>query len=422
VLEIMAIAAGVLLVGAFLATYKHGTKVLSFVIGAAAALILVQFNGVHLYTLLVILYVAISKHTRTRIMGRLILLVAAAAIFASTVWFGALVRTDGLAIQLMLLSTTTALFVLRSADYELMIARLGLLTAVTLGSLTAIAQAIGILPEQLFQLANAELERPSGFYPEPDWLGLFSAAGLVLAVTTKSLRMRTQVALIAINAAGVMLSSARAAFLSLAVVALWAMLRALRGRRKRIRRQGSAKRSLAIVGLGGSVLALIVFPVEVETLLSRLSSALGAGDHATRTRLNQFDGLLSLVETAPFYGHGITASGRVNGLGQIDYSSNTVGTTGSNWLLSVLGEGMLLAVPVIILLAVLAFFGNARLGSGLVLLVLVNSLFSNAMYFPLTWFAIALALVPASVETDDPEPHLDKRPLESGHPRTPEMA
>jgi hypothetical protein len=405
VLEIMAIAAGVLLVGAFLATYKHGTKVLSFVIGAAAALILVQFNGVHLYTLLVILYVAISKHTRTRIMGRLILLVAAAAIFASTVWFGALVRTDGLAIQLMLLSTTTALFVLRSADYELMIARLGLLTAVTLGSLTAIAQAIGILPEQLFQLANAELERPSGFYPEPDWLGLFSAAGLVLAVTTKSLRMRTQVALIAINAAGVMLSSARAAFLSLAVVALWA-----------------AKRSLAIVGLGGSVLALIVFPVEVETLLSRLSSALGAGDHATRTRLNQFDGLLSLVETAPFYGHGITASGRVNGLGQIDYSSNTVGTTGSNWLLSVLGEGMLLAVPVIILLAVLAFFGNARLGSGLVLLVLVNSLFSNAMYFPLTWFAIALALVPASVETDDPEPHLDKRPLESGHPRTPEMA
>ena len=418
----MAIAAGVLLVGAFLATYNHGTKVLSFAIGAAAALILVQFNGVHLYTLLVILYVAIAKYTRARVMGRLIFLVAAAAIFASTVWFGALVRTDGLAIQLMLLSITTALFVLRSVDHELVIARLGLLTAVTVGSLTAIAQAVGILPEQLFQLANAELHRPSGFYPEPDWLGLYSAAGLVLAVTTKSLRMRTQVALIAINAAGVMLSSARAAFLSLAVVALWAMIRGFRGRRKRIRRQGSAKRSLAIVGLGGSILALIVFPVEVEILLTRLSSAVGAGDHATRTRLNQFDGLISLIETAPFYGHGITASGRVNGLGQIDYSSNTVGTTGSNWLLSVIGEGMLLAVPLIIVLAVLALFGNARLGSGLLLLVLVNSLFSNAMYFPLTWFAIALALVPASVETEDPEPALHNRAPGSRLPQPFELA
>jgi hypothetical protein len=153
------------------------------------------------------------------------------------------------------------------------------------------------------------------------------------------------------------------------------------------------------ITLTGAIFATLVFPEQIRLLVGRVSKALviGGGDGVTVARYGQISGLQSLFESAPWYGHGLSASGRVNGFGSIQYGE-AAGSTGSNWFFSLLAEGKLLAIPLIATLVLLAILGNRAMGSSLLMLILVNSLFSNALYFPLTWFAIALTIAPRARE------------------------
>ncbi|TFC89887.1 hypothetical protein [Cryobacterium sp. TMT4-31] len=395
-LLILAAVAAVLVV-VFFATYSRGLEVLSFSIGASSGFILLQVNGVHIYTILVLVYVVVSRAKNPKLLARILLFVTACGLMVVTAFVGDLTTTVGLGFQLALLAVSTGLFVFRADPKHLQIARNGLLLFVTFGAATAIGQAVGILPEQLFQLEGAELHRPSGIYPEPDWLGLYSAAGVLLAVMAP-LRRQWQILFLTINALGVVLASARAAVLALVVVAVWALFRNFVQHRKAAKSHGLPAIVITFVVLIGFIFVFSLFPVEVELLLHRMSSALvvGGGDGVTVARYAQIDGLRNLFESAPWYGHGLSASGRVNGFGAIDYSF-AQGSTGSNWFFSLLAEGKFIAIPMIGCLIFTAAFGN-RKGAYLLVLILVNSVFSNALFFPLTWFAIAMCMVPDAVE------------------------
>lgn len=383
-------ALGILAV--FTASWKRGRELVAFLMGASAALTVVQVNGVHVYTFILLFYVIISR-TRRQFAVAPLVMVAAALLFASTVFFGPLVRSNGPAIQLAILAISSALLFYFSRDRDLEFAKAGLLAVVSFGALIGILQTLGVVPAELFQFEGAEMHRPSSIYPEPDWYGLYSAVGVCLALTTKMPKSLI-IALVGLCGIGVLLASARAAWLALLVVALWAIVRSSRPDPSAPRT--GRWRGLVAAGLAGAIVALVVFPLEIERAVSRISGALAGnqGDSAVRSRLGQIDGSLTLLESAPPYGQGISAGGRVGGTGVIDYFDALDNTYSSNWVLAILLEGMLLGIPLIATLCWLALFGGRSLGGQqLLLLVLVNSLFSNAFYFPVMWFAVALAWV-----------------------------
>jgi len=398
-IEIIAIGALSFALAVFFATAKEGRRLLSYAVGVSAGFILVQFEGLHLYTIFAVLYVVVSRNLRKHGFLAPLMLTLAALLFASTTLYGDLVKSDGLAIQLSVMAVTTFLFWLRSSRQDNAAAVLGLLTVTTLGSVVGLMQVVGVVPMQLFQLANAEMHRPSSWYPEPDWLGLYSAVGIVLSL--KLIRDgRLRFFLVALNSAAVLAASARAAWLGLVVVAVWALVRALREHDTTAKR---SRKTVVLVLLVGVLFAEAVFPAQVELALDRALSAFqsGGGDSAVIARYGQIDGLLSLISTAPPYGHGISAGGRVGGFGVIDFSTGGNGnSTASNWFLALLAEGMWVAVPLILAVLTIALFGNIQLGAqAALLLVLVNSLFSNAFYFPVTWFLLAVALTPADLNS-----------------------
>ena len=382
-------------------THRAGLKILAFVIGIAAGLIQIQVGGVHAYTILIFLYIVISPEVRRGVLTRSVLLVLVASLVSVTVLWGDLITSYNLAAQLIVMAVTTALFLARSRDSDLLVAQYGLVVLVTVGAATAIGQVLGIVPEQLFRLEGAETHRPSGIYPEPDWLGLYSAVGLVLVWSFK-LRSRIRIPVIGILLLGVLLASARAAIIALIVVVILRLLLTLLTRhrhrhRHRDRPDRSVKRSsiVLVVVLSATLLVFaIAFPMMLDLVTARLAGLLpGSGDAVVTARLGQSSGILKFAEQAPWYGHGLSASGRINGFGAIQYSrSEGLGTTSSNWLAGLWADAKILSLPLIAFLSFSIFRQPSSPGAALLVLILVNSLASNALFFPLTWFAIALCL------------------------------
>jgi hypothetical protein len=161
---------------------------------------------------------------------------------------------------------------------------------------------------------------------------------------------------------------------------------------------------VAVAGTAAVATLAVLGTGFVGALGQRVSAAGTVSDPSTVTRQNQYRGLEHLASIAPWHGLGLSAAGRVNTSGSIFYG-NPAGATApvgaasggpdvvsTNWILGWWVDGKYLALPIIGLLIGLAL-ANVRRTSGLVLLlVLVSSVFSNAILFPVTWLAVGLAL------------------------------
>jgi hypothetical protein len=112
---------------------------------------------------------------------------------------------------------------------------------------------------------------------------------------------------------------------------------------------------------------------------------------SAQARVQQNEGLLYLADSAPWYGWGISSSGRVGVSGRLNFgvSQNNVG---SNWILSMWVDGAWLSLPLIAVLLFACVAAIRTIQGQLLVLVLLNSFFSNATFQPITWFLVALCL------------------------------
>lgn len=164
-----------------------------------------------------------------------------------------------------------------------------------------------------------------------------------------------------------------------------------------------------------AIIALASIPKLQLNLTDRLFPSISdiSTDISAQARVQQNDGLNYLANTAPWYGQGLSASGRV-GVSGILYLDNSVNNLGSNWLLSLWVDGKFLALPIIGFLLYFAIRFARHLPGQLLGLVLINSFFSNALFQPITWLLLGLTLAITRIRNDAKSTHtLHEDPGES---------
>jgi hypothetical protein len=119
--------------------------------------------------------------------------------------------------------------------------------------------------------------------------------------------------------------------------------------------------------------------------------------------------LLRLAETAPLYGHGISASGRVDVHGNLIFGTVSENNVSSNWILAMWVDGKLLALPLITLLLVVAALRAGTIPGQLLVIALANSIFSNATYVPIVWALLGLVSIKREELIADKQPGLPGR-------------
>jgi O-antigen ligase len=428
----LAALASIILVGAFIVLTRPGASLaLAFLVGAAAGLMSVQVVKIHVFTIVVLIwFIAALRKRQPPITREAIVLLLFSAALASTALYGDLVNSPALGLQLTAFAIAAALIATMCDEAERLAILYGLLAITTLGSLIGLGQVAGIVPSELWHLSISALGRPTGIYPEPDWLGMYSGVGLLLSWRLNVGSLLRPV-LLAANALACILAFARAAWIAVAAVILvmavlaaaawarrrWARMTALSGGASpnSAAAQNSAaapspataststvptdpaKKSGRLSSLIVMATALIVLittiPVLGENLVTRLGQTLVAqtDDVSAQARVQQINGLLELASTAPWFGHGISASGRVTSNGRLQFGDSP-NNVGSNWLLSLWVDGQLLAVPLMLLLIVITVRTIHTIEGQALLLVLTSSLFSNATFCPVTWALVGLAL------------------------------
>lgn len=376
-----------------IAAHERPRVLVMAVVGASAGVQNAQIANVHVFTILALSLLLILGPRPTALQQkRAAVVVGAVSCYAVTALFGDLVSNPLLGGQFLLLSLSAAVLLLVVRDEDALPFLTGLLATITASSLFALGQYVGIVPHNFF-LAG----RPSGFYAEPDWLGMYAACGLILALRSQS---RFRFILVVINASAVLLAAARAAWLAVILVGLFVglinLMRRSAGR--------AAHRPGALRALIGCLAILAVLLVVNEPLRDRLETrmagaVLSQADVSARARLQQVEGLLYLATyDLPWYGHGVSASGRVGVSGRLEFGSPD-NSVASNWILALYVDSALLAIPLILLFVGGALRRPRATANMLLMAILASSIFSNALLFPVTWAALAFALRPC-VETE----------------------
>ena len=385
---------------AILISIKHRRDVLTFLVGASAGLFGVQVFNVHVFTVVLLVWAFTSpRKVMNKDLALAAVIVVVSALLAVTAITGDLVNSPTLALQLLAMAVGAALLIFRSAIRDVGIMLYGLLTVCSAASLWAILQVAGIVPSELFHLNVSASGRPAGFYPEPDWLGLFAGIGLVLAW-----RMPVKPALRALifsaNGLAFVLAFARAAWVAVGASILAVVVVTLITRSKEDRdvpgldvlpRSG---RFLSLAAfIGAVVVALVALPSLASDLVTRLSRTLvaDAADVSAQARVQQNDSLALLAQSVPWYGHGISTSGRVGVSGIIDYG-DAANNVGSNWVASMWVDGAWLSIPLVILIIGTAIIAVKTIPGQILLIAILNSFFSNVIFQPITWFALGLGL------------------------------
>ena len=371
---------------------ESARRIIAPLVGATAGLENAQIFKVHIFVLAVVFFAITSRNKRFRFQA--VLLAASVGAFVSTALYGHYVNSKVTAIQLALLALSAILISLTATARDLKLILLGLLGATSLGAILAIGQYVHLLPLTLF---HGEA-RPSGIiYSEPDFLGLYCAVGTLVALRS-GLAARRLYPLVAVNLTAVALSLARAAWVGLAAALLISLVTVLLLRSQR-RSNGRYLRAVAAFVIIGT-LVVIASPSlrnrideRIRTANSTATSASASGGSVSAAARRQQDASLRrLADISPWYGAGITASGRVGIFGGIQTSGHAPNNIGSNWVLSWWAEGKWIALPLIAL-----FIGSAlrrcTSTAGLVLcLILVNDLYSNTMLLPISWAVLGLCL------------------------------
>jgi hypothetical protein len=398
-------------VAVIVGTVKGKPALLAFAVGVSGALVGIQVLQVHAFTITVVLWIVFAKRRfDARSTRQIAVLVGAAAILAITVLTGDLVGSPTLALQLLALAGSASLIMAFSTESDRQNITLGLLAFATLSSVLGLLQVLKIAPVEIWHASVSAIGRPIGLYSEPDWLGLFAGIGLIIAWRIP-LTPKLRTLAISANAAAFILAFARAAWVAVAVsIVLVVVIGMFRGRRQKV--PGAGRRAaVGLIALGALGVLLFV-PQLVSDLATRLANTLTPGasgpDISGQARVNQINSLIELAQSAPFYGHGLSASGRVRVFGGIDatHGGNSVS---SNWILGMWVDGALLAIPIIAVFVIVAVRMGRTLPGQMLLVVLLNSLFSNAFFFPITWLLIALCM--AELMQRRSEPDKRHRPL-----------
>jgi hypothetical protein len=387
-------AAVVFMCATFVATSKHAANLLPFLIGLSAGLVDVRIGRLHILTALVVVWAVMQlvnkrKHSFTP----LFVIGAVTLVAASSVLLGPLVNSNTLAIQLLALSVSAGLLAGFSSSQEFRTMMWGLLATCSAASFVGLLQVVGVIDVALFHMDVSGLGRPMAFYREPDWLGLFSAIGLVLAwrlIDDKTWRN----ALVLLNGAVFVFAFARAAWVAvLGSILIYAVVRALQGRFQSEARKPVVGLAILIVIVGSVSLASL--PQLRDDLGRRIGQTVQAQDSdiSGQARIQQNQGLLYLAKTAPWHGQGVSASGRVGV---------------SMWV-----DSALLGIPLILMLISVAIRAATTIPGQLLAVALLNSLFSNATYVPIVWFLLGMSVAAVSRGTDGSEPiSIRRRPNE----------
>lgn len=406
-------------------THRNGRDISSFLVGVSAGLVAIQVFRVHVFTIMVLVWLLQRGGVfNSKGFNRALLLAIPVGMLALTAVMGDLVNSDTLVFQLMGLAATAALVMTYSTqeDRQKMIG--GLLAMVTISSIVGLLQVLKIVPIETWHASISSVGRPIGLYPEPDWLGMFAGVGLVIAWRLpmgKGLR----IAAVSANAAALILAFARAAWIAVAVaIAVTAILGFIVKRRQA---KGDQKRgrfgAVTLMVLAAGAVALFT-PQLVDDLFVRLSGTLQvqAGDISGEARLRQFNSLMRLAESAPFYGHGLSASGRVGVWGQITTGVAADNNVASNWMLAMWVDGKYFAVPLILLLCLAAVRYCLTIPGQALVVVLVSSFFSNATFFPVTWALLAICLAGRFKKAEVLEPpKIQDEPSPRRGPLTPQQ-
>lgn len=380
---------------------KQPRVILLWIIGLLAGFDTLQLSGLHLFSLACLLLPLVDLRRNSVNAWTPALTVAAAVCLASSVLYGSLVNNASLAGQLIVLAASAALVMLFLRPADLKHVLHGLLAATVLASVYAGLQTLQVLDPNYF-LDSSGIPRVHAYFREPDFLAAFVAIGLVLSLRLP-LRRAVQVPVAGLLLVTLINTQARGAWLAVVLSLL-----AAAGRRRLMSRTDRAlgnRRTAAYVCAGA--LATVAWLAVDEGLRSNVSRRLlavldgGVQDPSLRARSGQFESLVSLLQSAPWYGYGLSAAGRVTGLGQIQYgtSDNNVAT---NWVLDWMVGGKLLAIPLIVLCVITAMNGAASIPGQLSVLVLANSLFSNLMLLPVAWLVLALTVVALSERPPSP--------------------
>ena len=381
-------------------------------VGATAGLQTAQIAGVHMFCLAVGLWLVfgvILQHRGKLRPERPVLIVVCAALLASSALIGHLTNSPQVALQLLLLAGTAACLPAFGNQGDIPPILRGLLITTTVASVAALLQYAGVLPYEVF----LDTDRPIGLYSEPDWLGLFSAVGLIIAFRTTTGRLRAGLVLLHLTV--LLLAAARAAWLAVLVVVVVGYVAAkLSGKAARVEPMRGGGRLVA-AGVLFVAVVLAISPALRESLQSRIEGIFSARQEvAVQARQQQTEGLIELARQAPWHGLGLSASGRVGVSGRIEYIGQAANNVASNWVLGWWVDGGLLALP-LILLFVGAALTRLTVTSGLLLLaVLVNSFFSNALLIPIAWLGLGLCLLEngrSEASRHGPEPSTEFSPI-----------
>jgi hypothetical protein len=163
-------------------THPNRRNILSFLLGVSAGLVGVQIFRIHAFTILVVLWACLpQENTNKNAPKHVAVLAVAALLLASTTFLGELVNSPTLGLQLLGLAGSAAIVALRASRRDAKAMLWGLLVISTIGSAVGLLQVFRIIPMDLWHLDVSTVGRPTGIYPEPDWLGMFSGIGVLLA-------------------------------------------------------------------------------------------------------------------------------------------------------------------------------------------------------------------------------------------------
>jgi hypothetical protein len=361
---------------------------LAWMVGATAGFDFLQVAHVHAFAFACGLFLLFAARRQEPLkLGAVSWLGASALLLAATSQVGSLVNSQTLALQLIAMAAAASIVALGTdqASRERMLK--GLLAVCTFGALVAVGQRSGLVPYTPFH-DSAGITRVKGIYHEPDWLGLFSAIGLVIAFR---LRVRHLWLVAAILSFGLFLSLARAAWLALSVAVVVGYAARLWTQRDQeiIARN---RKTIAVLGVLATLLVAADGGLR-SNIESRIDGATSQQiDVSVAARHQQQASLRHLIDMAPWYGLGLSAAGRVQVSGEIQSDGRSRNNVASNWILGWLVDAKYLALPMIGLLLTLALRNAARLTGPLLGLVLINSLFSNAIMLPIAWLAVGLAI------------------------------
>lgn len=386
----------------FLWTYRDGRMCMSFLVGATAGLVAIQVFRVHLFTILVVCWVLYRGGVvNTTGLRRALLMSIPVGLLALTSLLGDLVNSDTLVLQLIALSLSAGLIMIFSTEKDRWYMLGGLLAMTTISSLVAVLQVAKIIPIETWHLSISSVGRPMGLYPEPDWLGMFAGIGMLMA-WRMPIGKRTRIFAVTINAAAFVLAFARAAWIGVAVaVAVTVIVGWFAARRAT--KQEAKGRGGALVLLSAATVGVLMFmPQLADDVSNRLGGTLQANvdDISAQARVRQIDALLRLADMAPFYGHGLSAAGRVGVWGDLDITSTVANNVATNWVLGLWVDGKFLAIPFIALLIMTAVRYCRTIQGQALAVVLVSSIFSNTTYSPEMWLLLGLCLAEPKVIRD----------------------